>query len=430
MQKVFIASISIVILILIGAGVYWYVNKDIVSQLPATTEGETRDPFVPLNRNGITAENPNTPTNQNENTEPTTPSNNASFKMPKLRQLSNTPVAGMYASTTKIRDLNFSSTTIEKTIVRFVDRGTGHIYEANDSDLNIEKLSNTTLPKIYEAFWNKNLTAMVVRYLKDNTDMITNFYAEVRSNPNSTASSTTSFEVKGKYLSPNINQVAVSPEGNRIFTWNIENDSGVGYLSSFDEKGKTKIIDTPLTQMNIDWPATSTVTLTTRGSGFSLGYMYAINTKNASTRKLFGGIRGISAKMSRDGKNVIYSTGGNNLTLGLFNTNKSEFTEVMFNTIADKCVWSSIRTNEAYCAVPNETPAGVYPDDWYKGKILFTDKIWHLDTTTGEVHLLANLLDLSNKLIDATELVLDPKENYLYFINKRDLTLWALDLNQ
>jgi len=52
-----------------------------------------------------------------------------------------------------------------------------------------------------------------------------------------------------------------------------------------------------------------------------------------------------------------------------------------------------------------------------------------LDTTTGEVHLLANLLNLADELIDATNLSLDPNENFLYFVNKRDLTLWSLDLN-
>ena len=134
--------------------------------------------------------------------------------------------------------------------------------------------------------------------------------------------------------------------------------------------------------------------------------------------------------MSRDAKNVVYSVGGSAIATRLVNIRTGTTTEVIFNTLADKCVWSTLRKNELYCAVPNNVPSAIYPDDWYKGKVSFVDKIWHMDTNTGEVHLIANLLTLSNKLIDVTQLVLDPKENYLYFINKNDLTPWVLDLNQ
>ena len=310
----------------------------------------------------------------------------------------------------------------------------GHIFEANNLNTNIDKISNTTLPKIYEGFWNKKLTSMVLRYLKDDTDAVTSFYAELNLATTSTSTSqninTTPYEVKGKYMSPYIDQIAVSPSGDKIFSWNIENDNGIGYISTFDEKNKVKIIDTPLTQVNIDWPASTTVTITTKGLSTAPGYMYGVNTKTAEMTKLLGNIKGLSAKLSVNSKNIFYSSGGKTIKSGIYDIKNAKFTDVIFGTLADKCVWSSINQNEMYCAVPTDIPEGAYPDDWYKGQVSFVDKIWLLDTTTGEVHLIANLLSLSNKLIDATQLTLDPKENYLYFINKKDLTLWVLDLNQ
>ncbi len=104
--------------------------------------------------------------------------------------------------------------------------------------------------------------------------------------------------------------------------------------------------------------------------------------------------------------------------------------ETVFRTTTDKCVWSKLNPSEVYCAVPTEIPTGIYPDDWYRGNVQFADQIWHLDTVTGEVHIIANLLSLSNELIDVINPELDPKENFLYFMNKRDLTLWSLDLNE
>lgn len=427
MRKSTLTITTILILALIGGAIYYFYFYNKTSGVTDATDITQQPGFSPFGRGTVQ----DIPRTQGTTTDTETPvvGSNTPIQLPKLRQLSTTPIAGMYASTTKIR-VGLATTTEPATIVRFVDRGTGHVYQANDITANIEKISNTTLPKIYEAYWNKNLTATVLRYLKENSDSVTNFYAEIRPVASSTASSTTPFEIKGKYLSPDIREIAISTTGDKVFTWNIENDRGIGYISSFDEKNKTKIIDTPITGVNIDWPESSTVTVTTKSSGVVAGYSYSVNTKTAEMSQLITGVRGLSVKMSGDAKSVLYSAGGNSVATGLLNLKDRSVSKVIFNTLADKCVWSNIRKNEIYCAVPTEIPDGIYPDDWYKGKVSFVDQIWHLDTTTGEVHLLANLLTLSNKLIDAEQLILDPKENFLYFINKRDLTLWSLDLNQ
>ncbi len=412
--------VAIVIILLLAGGVYyWYYtqNPDVYLAPDGT---ETPKGFFPFFRNNVKP-----PVN---NVEPTATSTATSTpdivtrQLPKLRQLSTTPTAGMSASS-----------TASSSVVRFVDRGTGHVSEAFGDREEINKISNTTLPKVYESYWNKNLDVVILRYLKENSDIVTNFYSEIRKTQ-MTASSTSTlspYEIRGRYLSQEIDQIVVSPIENKIFSWNIEGGKGIGYISTFDEKNKTKISDIPLTQVNIDWPETSTISITTKGSAISSGYMYSIDTKTGKTKKIFGGVKGLSAKISRDGKKAIYSgTNGDSIATRLLNIENGTTTEVIFKTLADKCVWSTLRKNEVYCAVPSEIESGVYPDEWYKGSKSFVDQIWHLDTVTGEVHILANLLTLSDKIIDATNLVLDPREDFLYFINKGDLTLWSLDLNQ
>jgi hypothetical protein len=428
-KSTLIIFILIVIAIIAGGVYYWLFFKD-----TRTTDNNNINTvsnpvgFLPLNNTPTTKDN--TPTN----TIPSTTTvqvnySNPELLMPKLRKISSDPVAGMFASTTKVKTSPTSTTTIEVTLLRYVDRGTGHVYQANNITTDIEKISNTTLPKIYEAYWNKNLTFNILRYLKDSTENITNFYAEIRKVPSSIASSTTPYEIKGKFLS-NFNNISISPSGDRIFTWTVEGGKGIGHISTFDEKTRTKIAETPLTQINTDWPETSTVTITTKGNSIINGYTYTINTKTADMRKVIGPIRGLSSKMSSDGKYLIYSEGGNTIDTRILNTSNGTSTEVIFKTLADKCVWSKLRKNEVYCSVPTEIPEGSYPEDWYKGSISFTDQIWVLNVLNGEVHLLANPINLTKSLIDATDLTLDPKENYLYFINKRDLSLWSIDLNK
>lgn len=413
MKKTTLIITTLIILALIGSGVYWYLFLR-VPAVETGTDTTTQNGFSPFNK-GTTTNKP--PVKQSSSTS-TPEQQNTPVKLLTLRKLSATPVGGMSAST-----------TANTAVIRFIDRGAGHIYEANDKSNEITKISNTTLPKIYESYWNKNLTALVIRYLKEDTNTITNFYAEIRKT--STTTSTTPFGIKGSYMSPDIDQIAVSPNGDRIFTWNIENGKGVGYISNFDERNKIRVINGQLTQVLIDWPENNTVTMTTKASANASGYAYTIDTKTGSMKKIIGGLRGLSTKTSKDVKKTLYSVSKNNgFSTALYNSKDESIQDVIFNTLADKCIWSTLRKNEVYCAVPTEIPSGIYPDDWYKGSVQFVDQIWYLDTTTGEVHLLANLLNLSNELIDATQLTLDPKENFLYFINKRDLSLWSLDLSQ
>ncbi len=419
MKKTLSTILILLILALIGAGVYYYIYfyaknpKITVPGSVNTTNNSGFSPFDTTNpgtRNAATS----TPVLQM----PVSTTTSTVHHLLKLRQLSTTPIAGMTASST-------ASTSI----VRFMDRGTGHVFEANNLSDEIKTLSNTTLPKIYEMVGNRSGNNFIVQYLKDSSDSITNFYTELRATGTST--SQTPFELKGKYLSPEVQQIVVSPNGDKVFTWNIEDGRGVGYISSFDEKTKVKIVDSPLTQITIDWPEINTITLTTKASAVASGYIYSVDAKSGAMKTIYGGLKGLTGQMNRDASKLLYSTRtSNNFITGLINQKDGSKQELIFKTLSDKCVWSSLKKDEVYCAVPTQIPEAIYPDDWYKGSVSFVDQIWHLNTTTGQVHLLANPLQLADTLVDAIRLKLDPKENTLYFVNKRDLTLWALDLNQ
>jgi hypothetical protein len=80
--------------------------------------------------------------------------------------------------------------------------------------------------------------------------------------------------------------------------------------------------------------------------------------------------------------------------------------------------------------VPSQAPTGVWPDDWYKGIASPSDKLWEIDTDTGNTHSVSNLIQDAKTSIDAEWLALDPKGQFLYFVNKKDLSLWSVDLDQ
>ena len=419
MKKLLLIIISV--LIIAGLALYWFFFR-VPPTTPATTEdGSSGVSFNPFNRGGGVKPTPAPQTGDSDSGITARPIENTG-KLPRLRQISVTPVGGYMASTT-------ASTTL----VRYIDRGVGHVFEATDLNANIEKITNTTIPRVYESYWNKKASAAVIRYMRDDTGVVANFYAEIRDFPKNASSTGMNprAEIKGKYLSSSIQEIAVSPKGDRIFTWNVENNTGVGYISNFDESKKTKIIEAPLTQVAIEWPEENTVTLTPKASGNSSGSLYTINLKQPLLKKALSSASGLTAKLSPDTKKILFSNSNlGGLHTSLFNTKTLKNEDVVFTTFMEKCVWSKLHTNEVYCAVPTSIPRGNYPDDWYKGNVSFTDQIWLLDTDTGDVHLIANPLTLGNVLMDSMNLVLDPQENYLYFTNKRDLTLWSLRLSE
>ncbi len=114
---------------------------------------------------------------------------------------------------------------------------------------------------------------------------------------------------------------------------------------------------------------------------------------------------------------------------GLLNISNENTTPITLKTLPEKCVWSQLNNSVVYCAVPDSIPRATYPDQWYQGIVSFSDSIWMINTKTGVTKDLAPLRQISNGDIDAINLSLDSKEDYLTFMNKRDLSLWGLQLN-
>jgi hypothetical protein len=424
-------SLTIIILVALAiVGVIWYFMFVWQATPPSTGAGNTATTtgFFPLNSGGV-------PAGQGSNKGGNGASNGTStavaIKVPTLRHIYTTPVGGMVAST-----------TASSTILRFIDRGTGRVYEANSLTEDLKTLSNTTINRVYESLWNKSATAFVIQYMKSDSDAITTFYTELRATNVATTSitatttptlSTTPYELRGKILSPDITEIAIGPKRDKIFEFSNEGGLGVGYVASLDEKVRLKLFDIPTTQMNVEWPEENTVALTTKGTAQGPGFLYLFDIKKASMKKVLGGIRGLSTSVNHSATKVLYSRSvAQGIRSSIYDIKTGTTQDLVFATLPEKCVWGSIHTEDLYCAVPSQFPtddAG-YPDAWYQGKVAFADAIWYINAETGEVHQLADLYTISNKQIDATHLTLDPKESFLYFIDKRDLSLWSFDLTQ
>lgn len=423
----------LVILIIVGVAAYILYNRSTstTTNQPGDVVDNTFTPF-----GNIPAHSTTTIVSQGT----TTPEYSGNVYTPRsnLRLLSGTPVSGYGASTT-------ASTTI----VRWVDRGRGNIYEARYNNENVFTISNTLVQKLYNSLWNKDLTAFIAPTITSGASEATTMYVTLKARLTSTISTTTTsttttattstpgtsfiaqtpYELRGSNLPAHIISYAISPKRDKVFFLVNESGYGVGYTAAFDGKSVTKIFSTPITQLNVEWPEENTIALTTKGSALYGGFLYFVNPKTGAWKKIIGPILGLSTRVSHDAKYVLASSAeSDSVSTAIYNISTQKYTSAVIRTLADKCVWGNFNISTIYCATPGEPVPGLYPDDWYRGIISTADKIWQLSASSGEIHLVSSIVDQSDRVIDAFNLGLDPKDEYLFFMNKNDLSLWSLDL--
>ncbi|MEK7195157.1 MAG: hypothetical protein AAB655_00505 [Patescibacteria group bacterium] len=326
-----------------------------------------------------------------------------------LFRLSEAPVAGMVAFTRG-----------GQTVVRFAERATGHIYEVvlpkGDALVPLEnkKISNNTLPKVYEAYFRPDGNMVFLRMLENDSDSQRNLVL------NLAATTSAAVNVRGV-----LGSVAVG-QGNTLFFTELGSKTVIS--SPFGGSIKT-LFSSPFTDWRIA-PAGTGLLLQTKPSAGASGFAYILNTSSGALSKILGPLSGLSANTNAAGTFVLYSyVSGGEIKLFAKNLHTGIKIEISPATLAEKCVWSAKKTTVSFCGAPISAISGNGPDSWYAGITQFSDYIWTSDYNTETSKLLASPSDEFGIDIDVYKPRLSPLEDYLIFINKRDMSLWAFKLN-
>lgn len=410
-KKTAIIIITAIILLVAGGLLffYFYANRGQGNDIIPTQTGTDLFPNTSGNQtsNPTGATTPTTGTTQGQGT---------SQNLSTLKELSTRPSAGAMVIATS-----------SGIFARFIEKGTGNVYQVSPENSDEVRLSNTTIPKIQEVVWQGDALHLIARYTKDGeNDTIQSYYAKL--------TSPTAVEpdgaLQGAFLSDNISFIAKNPDQNKIF-YIIPNSGGsTGILSNFDGTGKIQIFASPLKEWQTQWVSANTIALLTKPSAGIQGFLFFLNAKTGALTRAITGVNGLTALVSPDSSTALYSTSyQGTLSLNLYSFSAGTTESVAIATLPEKCVWSKNDTATIYCGVPNYIPNGAYPDDWYQGLTSFSDDIWKIDATTGTARIIAHLKNLSGKDIDTTNLFMDEKENYLFFTNKKDFHVWSLKLN-
>ncbi len=318
----------------------------------------------------------------------------------------------------KLTQSAVSGATFADDSVRYIERSTGHIFKINPDGQNKERISNTTILKSFESFWSPDGKNLVIRYLEDVGEslIVRDFSGAI----------STSTSLDGIFLPAGIKTMAVSPFESRIFYLIASDKTNIGLTADFKNEKKKQVLETPFGDFNASWPSESVISLATKPSFGTEGALHFLNLKTGGFDKILGNINGLTASVSPDAREIIYSeTLGKRFITKIFDVKSKKPADFNFTTLPEKCAWSRNEKSVVYCAAPTSFQSADYPDDWYQGVISFDDSIWQVNFSTGEANVVLEQSDL-----DAVNLFLTFNEDYLIFTNKKDNTLWSLKLKE
>jgi hypothetical protein len=390
------------ILILLGIGAWFFLARDNSNSI-----GQTLTNILPFGSGEGTV-----PSTTGTSTEPGA-TNPVTGTRSHLFKVSDVPIAG---AVSLIKSGNL--------VVRYVERATGHIVDVDPVSLVKTKIVNTTVPKVYEAIFRPSGTAVIFRTLRiDNETIDSNSITLI---PPAGTSTSDLYTTKSFGLPANIASLST---GSTTIFYALKNLPQV-YSALFDGTKPSAIFSSSFNQWKIDAAGDSKMVLTAAASSETDGYSYSLDARTSAFSKLLGPLTALIVTPNANLTRIAYSFNtGDRTVLASTNLTTGTIYNIRPVTLAEKCIWSIQKRSTLYCAAPAEGIGNGEPDLWYKGMTHFTDRIWRFDTDTDFSDVLSDPKKDFNISIDAENLFLSPKEEYLFFQNKNDLTLWALKLN-
>lgn len=422
-KKIIIVITGIIILILVlGLGYYFLLRKDATG---------TTKPLGALF--GNVAENVSGTSDTNTGITQTSNNNtdiNGTEKEPLFRQLSTIPTSGA------------TSVTLNgKTFVRYVTRELGYVYQVDPKTGDTTQLTNTTIPRIYEAYWGEQGNSVVLRFLKD--DQVTKqgiikTYLAYLNLPLATGSSTDAIgSLTGEFLPDNISAVSMSPDGKKLF-YLLPIPEGVsGSIVDLSTKNTREVFRNSFSEWLPELQNNDQVILTTKPSANIKGFSYLYDFNKKSFTRLLREKDGLTTH-GQSGDKMLYSENiGRNNILGLydakgFSTDEGAVSHeepLSLTTLPEKCAWFN-NTKEVLCGSFTANSHMQIPDDWYRSVYSFSDTFWKINTDTSEITLIADPKDTIKQEFDVLLPFITRDQTHFIFVNKKDGTLWSMHIEE
>lgn len=301
--------------------------------------------------------------------------------------------------------------------IKYYLKENGHVYQVSLDGSKTRQISLTPLKNLIKAVWSPR-GDKVITIFRDDEGVVTKYLYD--------------YNIKQATLYDRyIQYIAWSPQGDKIAYHYFNEFLETNNISLANPNGSNwqNIFNTRMEDLIVNW-APNKISLHQRPSGLVANNLYILNPGTGDFHKIIDKEYGLDVKWSPDGDKVLYSATsqqGTNIGLYLVDGQGENKKDLGIDTLAEKCVWSQDQRT-VYCAVPKKIPSrDILPDDYYKGTFTSSDVFWKINTELDEKTLLSYPSETEGGY-DATNLLLSPREDKLFFVNRRDGRLYSIVL--
>mgnify|MGYP001560218746 CR=1 FL=1 len=309
---------------------------------------------------------------------------------------------------------------------RFVERSTGHVFDADPEGGTVVRRTNTLLPKIYAAHVQGE--TVIERFLRD--DAVTTFVGQF-----GTTTEDGLLALEGVNLGAHISDIAFLSGTELTF---IVSDAAGTHLvrTKLDGTGAKEILLLAAGDFKLAPLSDGRIVLVERAASGILGNAYEVSISGTLT-PLMRGVPGLTLLPHASSEALLIGTdSGAGLSLAVKTSATGTLLPLSSTpTTAEKCAWApqarsdnapstTTRTLVAYCAVPQSPTGTNFLDNWYRGTVHTTDSWYVVDGSAGTAE---EFFAMNNATaIDVERPVIDKSGNYIAFMNASDKSLWLL----
>lgn len=317
-----------------------------------------------------------------------------------------------------------ASAFVDEDRIVFIEKSTGHIYQKVFASSTPERISNITIPRISEALLGAGGKKLILQYFDDLG--LQTFLAEIDVSGKK--------PLGGEFLPRDILDIVFEENSNRILYLSESSPGLFSLIEVLDGGDVRNIFSSPLRDLSINRvDLNNNIFLSTKPSVYSEGFLFKLDPLTQNFEKIVGNELGFNTNVSPDGQNQIMNINKDNVSISVLSINNDDVDNrhpIPVKTLVDKCVWSSINNHTVFCGVPSNINQPGLPDSWYKGIASFSDSLWEINISSQTTKRLVDLPGVGYQNIDITDLQLSDDERSFSFINKNDLSLWLVRINQ
>ena len=309
------------------------------------------------------------------------------------------------------------------TLIRFMERSTGNIFDADLETGEVTRITNTLIPAVHEAAFSKD--GRVAARAEDAEGTVEAFTGIVST---TTASSTPDqAALVRSLLGDGVLEVIPSYTGQSLLSL-LEDGAGSALVrSSIRGSEPERLFASAIKGWDVTWLPDNRILLQEKSASGVPSSAFELSPQGTLI-SLARNVPGLTLLPRASSTALLIGSDNGGLTLSIRSRDDARLIPLPIQTIAKKCAWSPDPRLLAYCAAPLTAPAP-FLDNWHRGLIRTADIIWRIDAATGTTERVVSLEEESDTRIDVENPRIDPLGTYFAFQNAHDKSLWVLRLS-